>query len=204
MKQGIREIDVKEQNNDNFIGNNARKTNNSKSSSKTQSQNKMREIEIEKIVLHCGGIDDKLERSKKLLEKITGGKKIYVVKSTRRIPEFGISPGKQSGCKITLRNKDEIDNLLKRFFSSFDNRILERQITENQVCFGIKEYIEVPGLDYERDIGILGFEVMIVFKRKGKRVKMRKIKKGKYPKKQEVTKEEIINFLTKHFGLEVV
>ncbi len=204
MEQETQQIDVKEQNIDNFMENNVRKTKSGESNSKNKSQNKMREIEIEKIVLHCGGIDDKLERSKKLLEKITGGKKIYVVKSTRRIPEFGISPRKQSGCKITLRNKDEINNLLKRFFSSFDNRISERQITENQVCFGINEYIEVPGFDYEREIGILGFEVMIVFKRKGKRVKMRKIKKGKYPKKQEVTKEEIIDFLTKHFGLEVV
>jgi len=165
--------------------------------------NKMREIEIEKIVLHCGGTEDKLEKSKKLLGIISGSEKIYVVKSTRRIPAFGISPGKQSGCKITIRDKGKIDEMLKRFFSSFDNTIKKKQIVENQVGFGIPEYIEVPGLEYDRDIGILGFEVTVVFKRKGKRVKMRKIKRGKYPKIQNVTKEEIKEYLVKKFGLEV-
>ena len=182
-------------------------TNESSSSSQKEgvvnNENKMREIEIEKMVLHCGGTEDKLDKSIKLLEKISVSKKIYIVQSTRRIPAFGISPGKKSGCKITIREKDKINDLLKRFFSSLDNQISKKQITENQICFGIHEYIEVPGLEYDRDIGITGFEVMIVFKRKGKSVKLRKIKRGKYPKKQQVTKEEINDFLIKHFGVEI-
>ena len=121
---------------------------------------------------------------------ITGGK-IQSVQSTRRIPAFGISPGKKSGCKITLRNKEKIIDLLQRFFAALDNELSEKKITENQVCFGVHEYIEVPGLEYDRDIGILGFEVMLVFKRKGKRVANKKIKRGSLPKKQRVTKEEI-------------
>ena len=160
-------------------------------------------IDIEKIVLHCGGIDDKLERSIKLLEKITG-RKVYIKKSTRRIPEFGISPGKKSGCKVTIRDKKEINDLLKKFFSALDNNFSKKSITENQACFGIKEYIEVPGLEYDREIGILGFEVMIVFKRKGKRIGFRKIKRSNIPKKQHVTKEEIADFLIKNFGVEIV
>ncbi|MEK6872537.1 MAG: 50S ribosomal protein L5 [Nanoarchaeota archaeon] len=175
----------------------------SKPRNENKMQNKMRDVEIEKLVLHCGGIDDKLEKSVKLLKKITN-KKVYIKKSTKRVPEFGISPGKQSGCKVTIRDKDKIYGLLKRFFSAFDNTIKRQQITENQFCFGIKEYIEVPGLDYERDIGILGFEVRIVFKRRGKRVKFKKIKRGKLPKKQLVSQEEIVSFLSKNFGVEIV
>lgn len=166
--------------------------------------NLMRQMEIEKMVLHCGGVDDKLEKCIKLLEKISGSNKIYVIKSTRRIPAFGISPGKKSGCKITIRDKDKINDLLERFFSSFENEISGKQITENQFCFGVHEYIEVPGFEYDRDIGILGFEVMLVFKRKGKRVVIKKIKRGKLPRKQHVSKEEIVEFLIKHFGVEVV
>ncbi len=169
-----------------------------------ENKSKMQEIEIEKMVLNCGGTEDKLEKSIKLLKMITGKEKIYQVKSTRRIPAFGISPGKKSGCKITLRNKKEITDLLKRFFIAEDNQILNRKIVENQFSFGINEYIEIPGLEYNRDIGILGFEISVVFKRKGKRVKMKKIKQGKYPKRQNVTKEEIIQFLTKKFGVEVI
>lgn len=166
-------------------------------------QNKMREIEIEKIVLHCGGIEEKHEKSVKLLEMITGSKKIFIVQSKKRYPAFGIAPGKKSGCKITIRDKKKIDDLLTRFFSSVNNEISKKAIAENQFCFGIHEYIEVPGLEYDRDIGILGFEVMLVFKRKGKSVKLRKVKRGRLPQKQEVTKGEILDYLVKNFGLEV-
>ena len=84
-----------------------------------------------------------------------------------------------------------------------DNTLSKKQIAENSADFGIKEYIEVPGLEYERDIGILGFEISITFKRKGRRVKMKKIKRGKYPKKQAVTPDEIIKYLTKNYGVEI-
>ncbi len=166
-------------------------------------QNIMREIEIEKIVLNCGGIGDKLEKSIKLLEMITK-RKIQRLKSTRRIPAFAIAPGKESGCKVTIRNKEQIKNLLKRFFAVLENEISNKKITENHFSFGIPEYIEVPGLEYNRDVGILGFEVDVVFKRKGKRVKIKKIKRGKYPKKQHVTKQEIIDFLKINFGMEII
>ena len=167
-------------------------------------KNPMQEIEIEKIVINCGGTDEKLEKSIKLLKMITKDRKIYQISSTRRIPAFGISPGKKSGCKVTLRNKEQIMDLLKRFFAGIDYELSGKKIVENHLSFGIPEYIEVPGLEYDRDIGILGFEVSVVFQRKGKRVKNKKIKQGKYPKKQNVTKEEIIEFLNKHVGVEII
>ncbi len=169
-----------------------------------KSQNLMKEIEIEKMVLNCGGTEDKLEKSVRLLKMITGDRKVYQISSTKRIPAFGIAPGKKSGCKVTLRDKGKIIKLLKRFFAALDNEVKEKQITENHFSFGIHEYIEIPGLEYDRDIGILGFEASLVFKRKGKRVKIKKIKKGKYPKRQAVTKKEIEDFLVKTFGVEVI
>jgi large subunit ribosomal protein L5 len=167
-----------------------------------KSQNKMRNIEIEKMVLNCGGTEEKLDKSVKLLEMITN-RKIQRLRSTRRIPAFGISPKKESGCKVTIRKKEKIDNLLKRFFAALENKLSKKQITTNHASFGVHEYIEIPGLEYNRDIGILGFEVSLVFKRKGKRVKMKKIKRGKIPKKQDVTPEEIITYLKQNFQVEV-
>ncbi|MFA5857154.1 MAG: hypothetical protein WC867_07355 [Candidatus Pacearchaeota archaeon] len=168
-----------------------------------KNKNVMQNIEIEKMVLNCGGVDDKLERSIKLLNIITG-EKICIIKSTKRLPSFGISPGKKSGCKVTLRDREKINSLLKRFFAAVDNKVTKKQITLNHLSFGIREYIEIPGIEYNRDIGMLGFETSLVFKRNGKRVKLRKIKKGKYPKKEEVKPEEIIEYLKKNFKLEVV
>ena len=175
-----------------------------KETQKMNKKNKMQEIEIEKMVLNCGGTDEKLERSIRLLKMITGDRKIYQISSKRRIPSFGISPGKKSGCKVTIRDSEKIIDLLKRFFAALDNEISNKKIVENHLSFGIQEYIEIPGLEYDRDIGILGFEASVVFKRKGKRVKMKKIKQGKYPKRQSVTKEEIIEFLNKHIGVEII
>ena len=165
-------------------------------------QNPMQEIEIEKMVLNCGGIEEKLDKSVMLLEMITG-KKVIITKAKKRIPAFGISPGKGAGCKVTLRNKEEIKQLLKRFFAAIENTIKEKSITNNHLSFGIHEYIEVPGLEYKRDIGILGFEIDVVFKRKGKRTKIKKINQGKIPKRQEVSKEEIIDYLNKNWDIEL-
>ena len=141
-------------------------------------QNPMREIEIEKIVLNCGGIGEKLDRAVKLLDMIT-----------KR--------------KVTIRNKEEINALLKRIFAAVGNKVPKKAITDNHFSLGVEEYIEVPGLEYNRDIGILGFEVAVVFIRKGKSVTYKKIRKGKYPKKQNVSKEEIIEFLNKNFTVGV-
>ena len=165
--------------------------------------NPMQEIEIEKMVLNCGGTGDKLEKSIKLLGMVSG-KKVLKTTSTRRIPGFGISPGKESGCKVTLREIEQIKELLTRFFAAESNELSAKKIVDNHFSFGIHEYIEIPGLEYDRDIGISGFDTTVVFSRKGKRVKMKKIKRGKYPKKQNVTKEEIVEYLTKNFGVEII
>lgn len=167
-----------------------------------QKMNPMQEIEIEKMVLNCGGTGDKLEKSIKLLGMVSG-KKVSKTTSTRRIPGFGISPGKESGCKVTLREIEQIKELLTRFFAAESNELSAKKIVDNHFSFGIHEYIEIPGLEYDRDIGISGFDTTVVFSRKGKRVKMKKIKRGKYPKKQNVTKEEIVEYLTKNFGVEI-
>ena len=163
--------------------------------------NKMREIEIEKVVLNCGGTEDKLEKSVKLLKMISG-RKVREIASVKRIPTFGVRPGLKTGCSVTIRGKEK-DELLKRLLDSINNTLKKKQIVENAFSFGIKEYLEVPGVEYQRDIGILGFEVTVVFKRKGKRVGLKKIKRGKVPKKQHVRAEEITEFLKSKFNVEV-
>lgn len=164
-------------------------------------QNIMREIEIEKVVLNCGGVEDKLEKSVKLL-KLISGKKVKKVASSKRIPGFGVRPGLQIGCMVTIRGKEKIE-LLKRLLDAIDNSLKKKQIKENHFSFGIAEYLEIPGIEYQRDIGILGLDIDVVFKRKGKRVELRKIKQGKVPKKQQVSAEEIIEFLKTKFKTEI-
>jgi large subunit ribosomal protein L5 len=139
------------------------------------SENVMRKIKIEKVVLNIGGTAEGLDKGFKLL-KILTGKKPAKIKSKKRIPTWGVRPGLEVGTVVTLK-----------------------QISENNFSFGIKEYIEIPGVEYQRDIGIIGFDVTIVFKRSGRRVALRKMKRGKVSKKQTISKEEIIKFMEENF-----
>ena len=159
----------------------------------------MREIKIEKIVLGIGGIADNLEKGVKLLALITK-RKPAKMKSRKRIPSLGIRPGLEVGAIVTIRNNPE--DIFKKMLSAIDNVLKKKQISENNFSFGIKEYLEIPGIEYQRDLGIMGLDVTVVFKRTGRRTKIKKIKRGKIPKRQKISKEEIIKFMEDKFKTE--
>ncbi|HPD81709.1 MAG TPA: 50S ribosomal protein L5 [Candidatus Pacearchaeota archaeon] len=163
---------------------------------KNYEDNPMRKIRIEKLSLSVGGIGENLEKGFKLLKFLTG-RTPAKMKSKKRIPTLGVRPGLEIGAVVTIReNKEEF---LKRLLNTFDNVLRKKQISENNFSFGIKEYIEIPGAEYQRDIGIMGFDVTVVFKRAGRRVGLRKVKRGKISKKQVITREEIIKFMEENF-----
>lgn len=155
--------------------------------------NVMRNIKIDKVVLSCGATGDDLVKSKKLLEMLAPNK-AQIVTSSKRIPDFGVRPGLEVGTRVTLRKQNAID-LLKRLLGSIDNKLKKKQISNNHFSFGIEEYIEIPGMEYKREIGIRGLNVTVVFARAGVRIKIKKIKTGKFPLRQHVPKEEIIKYM---------
>ncbi|MCX6749445.1 MAG: 50S ribosomal protein L5 [Candidatus Pacearchaeota archaeon] len=158
--------------------------------------NKMKEISIEKVVLSIGGTGDNLEKGFKLLKMLTG-RKPAKMESRKRIPALGVRPRLEVGAVVTLRKN--MDDTLKKMLATRDNTLRKSQISPNNFSFGVKEYIEIPGTEYQRDIGIRGLDVTVVFKRSGKRVRLRKIKEGKIPKRNEISKEEIIKFMEDKF-----
>ncbi|MBU0761149.1 MAG: 50S ribosomal protein L5 [Nanoarchaeota archaeon] len=166
-------------------------------------ENPMREVKLEKVVLSCGATGPNLEKSQKLLEMISG-KKAQIMKAgpKRRIPDFGVKPHLPLGTSVTLRGKHAFE-ILKKLLGAVDNELDEKQIAENSFSFGIHEYIEIPGIEYQREIGIRGLNVTACFIRAGVRVKRRKIKRGKLPEKQKISPEEIIKFLEENFETEV-
>ena len=166
-----------------------------------ETENVMRKIRIEKVILSCGATDKDLEKAKKLLEFISG-KHANKIASIKRIPDFGVRPGLEVGTRVTLRGEQAI-SILKKLLGAIDNVLSEDQIAENGFSFGIKEYIEIPGVEYQRDIGIRGLNVTVVFNRAGVRTKRKKIKAGKLAKKQHASSEEIISYMAKNFSTEV-
>jgi len=158
--------------------------------------NVMRTIKIEKVILGVGGTGDSLEKGIKIIERISL-KKAVRRKSKKRIPSLSVRPGLEVGAIVTLRKNPE--EMLKRLLVAKENTLRKKQMSENTFSFGIKEYIEIPGMEYQRDIGIIGFDVIVTLKRAGKRVGIRKIKRGKVPLRQKITKEEIIKFMEENF-----
>ena len=164
--------------------------------------NPMEQARFEKLVLHATTSDKSLlDKYVKLLGLITG-KKVTFTKARMRIQAFKIRPGLQIGCKVTLRGKDGIE-LAERLFKTIGNTLSERKIHEGSISFGIKEYIEIPGVDYQRELGILGFDVTIVLSKSGKRVRIRKLKQSRIGKRQKINKQETIDFLRNKFNITI-
>ena len=162
-------------------------------------ENPTRKVRIEKVVLNIGGTAEQLEKGVKLLKLLTE-RNPSKMKSHKRIPAFGVRPNLEVGTIVTIRK--DLNAVLKRMLTAVDNKLRKKQISENNFSFGIKEYIEIPGLDYQREIGIMGLDVTVVFKRAGRRVSLRKVKKGKVPVRQRISPEEIIKFMEENFQTE--
>jgi large subunit ribosomal protein L5 len=165
------------------------------------SSNPIRTIKIEKVILSVGGTGENLDKGFRLLKIITGRNPMKRI-SRKRIPALGVRPKLEVGAMITIRK--DIDTILKRTLTAAGNKLRRRQIDKNNFSFGVKEYIEVPGMEYQRDIGIMGFDVTVVFKRPGYRVKLRKVKTGKVPARQSISREEIIKFMEENYKTDFV
>jgi large subunit ribosomal protein L5 len=166
--------------------------------------NNMREIRIEKLTLNLGAgkNPELLKKGLSLLKKITGMEPIKTF-TKKRIPTWGLRPGLPIGCKITLR-KENAKTMLKNLLESKDNMLSEKQFDDNgSVSFGIPEYITIPGIKYDPEIGIIGLEACVTLERPGFRIKRRRLGNHKVPSRHKITKQDAIQFMEKHFGVKV-
>jgi len=164
--------------------------------------NPMTKIRIEKLTINigCGDAKDKLEKAKILLERLTE-KKVVITKTKNRTT-FGATKGKPIGCKITLRGKDA-DEFLKKAFEAVDKK-LSKGVFDSQgnFSFGVKEHIDIPGVRYDPDIGIMGMDVCVTLERPGFRIKRRRIS-NKIGKKHLIRPEDAIDWVSKSYGVVV-
>ncbi len=166
--------------------------------------NVMKNIKIEKLTLNigCGKDQSRLDKAIKLLKNITGIDPVKTL-TKKRIPEWGLRPGLAIGCKITLRKKAAKD-LLIRLLKAKENRLKESSFDESgNISFGIGEYIDIPDVKYDPEIGIIGLEACLTLERKGFRIKRRKKLKKKIPKKHSIMKEYAIDFMQKEFNVKI-
>lgn len=167
--------------------------------------NVMQNIKIEKLTLNIGAGKDSvmLKKAVKLLKHITGLDPVQTI-TQKRLAAWGLRPGLPIGAKITIRNKEQIQNLGKRLFMARDNRIKEDWFDNHgNISFGIHEYVDIPEVKYDTELGILGLQVSMTLSKPGFRIKKRKINKSKIGKRQLITKESAIKFIIDTFGLKM-
>jgi len=163
--------------------------------------NPLTQIKVEKITLNVGaGTNaDKLEKGLKLFEMITGSKPVKTI-SNKRIAAWGLRPGLPIGCKVTIRGPKAM-KLLKQLLGGIDYKLDAKQFdNEGNLSFGIKEYIDIPQVEYSPAIGSLGFQVCATLERPGFRIKKRNIHKSKIGKKHHISRDEAIAFMKANFN----
>jgi len=170
----------------------------------TDLKEKMKEIDIEKIVINIGvgKSGDPFERAKMALEELTG-QKPSPRGAKKSVRDFGIHKGEPIGAMVTLR-KQHAKEFLKRIFLAKANSFKRSSIDNNgNLSIGIKEHIDIPGIKYNPDIGIFGMDVCISLKRPGYRVS-KKRNPDKIGKNHKITKDESIDFFQRNFGVDVI
>ena len=168
-------------------------------------ENQMKKISVAKVVLNMGvgKSGDPIERAKRALEHITGQKpNPRNAKATQR--DWGVHKGEPIGVAVTLRRQPAID-LIKRLFTAKGNQIKGSSFDDfGNLSFGIKEHIDIPGVKYDPQVGILGLNISISLSRPGFNIRFRSKHKASVGRHHRITSEEAKEFLTKEFGIEVV
>ncbi len=164
---------------------------------------KMKEITLEKVTVNIGVGEPggRLEKAKNLLEKITG-KKAVITKGKKRTT-FGTSKGRPIGTKVTLRGK-QASEFLKNALKAKANKLMYSQFdSSGNFSFGIEEYINMPGIKYDSEIGMFGMDIAVTLTRPGYRIRKKMIRPAKVGKKHLIQKTDAMEFAKKQLGVEV-
>ncbi|MBT4651325.1 50S ribosomal protein L5 [Candidatus Woesearchaeota archaeon] len=165
--------------------------------------NLMNEIKVAKITLNIGSgkEESRLKKALKLLQKLAPNNPVKTT-AKKRIPGWGLRPGLPIGCKVTIRK--DCDELIKRLFAAKENTLPRKKFdSQGNFSFGIPEYIEITGLEYDPELKIMGLEVAVTLERPGFRIKKRRNKQQKIGKNQLISQEDAINFVQQKFNVQV-
>ena len=167
-----------------------------------KSQNVMKEIKLEKVVLNMGvgKSGDAVETAKKALDQISNKKSCNrSAKKAQR--DWGVRKGEPIGASVTVRGNDA-KVLLKKLFEAKGNSVNGRSLDKlGNLSFGILEHIDIPGIKYDPKIGILGLDVTVRLTRPGFNIRVRSRHKASVGIRHKITPAEAKAYLTKEFGV---
>jgi large subunit ribosomal protein L11e len=115
------------------------------------------------------------------------------------IRSFGIRRNDKIATYVTVRGQKAEDILQKALHvKEFELRDRNFSATGN-FGFGVQEHIDL-GLKYDPSVGIYGMDFYVVLTRPGRRVAMRKRKRGKIGFAHKVTKDDAQKWFVTKFG----
>ncbi|MFX1465382.1 MAG: 50S ribosomal protein L5 [Promethearchaeota archaeon] len=165
----------------------------------------MRRPKIAKVVVNMGvgRSGELLERARNVLESLTDQTPINLI-AKQTIRDFGIRKNEPIACKVTLRG-EKARSFLEKAIVAVDNQLLLNSFDKfGNFSFGIKEHIDIPGTQYDPDLGIFGMDVCVSFERPGYRIARRRRQCYSVPMRHRLTKEEVRLFMEEEFGVEIV
>ena len=168
-------------------------------------ENTMKKISIAKVVLNMGvgKSGEPIERAKRALQQISGQKPSpRNAKATQR--DWGVHKGEPIGVAVTVRKQPSIE-LIKRLLAAKGNQLKSSSFDDfGNISFGIKEHIDIPGVKYDPNVGILGLNISISLTRPGFNIRFRSKHKASIGDSHRITAEDAKEFLTREFGIQVI
>ncbi|MCJ7429287.1 MAG: 50S ribosomal protein L5 [Candidatus Nanohaloarchaeota archaeon QJJ-5] len=166
--------------------------------------NEMEQIQIHKVTVNIGigEVGEDVQKAANLVERLTGSTAVKT-QSGDDAKGFGLRSGLDIGAMTTLRGEDAYDLLERLFDAREDNIHINNFDDQGNLSFGIGEYINIPGIEYDPDIGMMGLEVAVTLERPGFRVKRRKEDSREIGQDHRITPQEAANYMIDQFGVDI-
>jgi large subunit ribosomal protein L5 len=169
-----------------------------------QNKNPLLKPKIEKVAVNIsvGKSGEPLDKAMNILKELTGQNPCMRI-AKKTIRDFGIRKKEPIACIVTLRG-EKAESFLKRSLQAIDNKVNKRSFDkQGNFAFGIKEHIDIPGIKYTPELGIVGMDVSVTIGRSGYRVKRRHRIKSKIGSEHLLTPLEAISFIRDEFNVEI-